>query len=83
MDVGDVAGAIRVHCCRYDECRSQQIADLNSDVILAVPEGWQFQDARKVDLLGAEHLGEDRMRHRDVETLGAGIGDAESNVVHG
>ena len=82
MNVGNVAGAIGVHCCRHDERRSQQIAYLHSNVVLAVSKGWQFHDAGIVDSLVAEHLSEDGMRYGNVETLGAGICDAESNVVN-
>ena len=82
MDICNVTGAIGVCCRWHDESRGQQIAHLDTDVVLAVSKGRQLHDAGKVNLLCAEHLREDGMRHRNVEALGAGIGDADSNVVH-
>lgn len=61
-----MTSAKSVHHCRHDERRSQEVADLQSDVIVAVAESWQLHDARVVCSFRAEHLSEDGMRNRHV-----------------
>ena len=81
MNIGDMASAVRMHRRWHNQARSQKVAELHTYMIVAVPESWQFQDTGIVCPLGTKHLCEDRVGHRDVQPLGAGIRDTEPHIV--
>lgn len=83
VNIGDVTRAICVGRHRHDQCRGQEVANLNSHMIVAMSKRGQLHDSWILGLSRAEHLREDRMRYWHVQSLGARIGNAKADVIHG
>jgi hypothetical protein len=83
MYVSDVPCAVGVDCCWHNESRGQEIGKLDTHVVVAVSKRGQFHYPRIMRPFHAEHLREDRVRHRYVQSLRAGIRDAEPDIILG
>lgn len=81
MHIVYMAAAIRLSRNRKQECGTEQIRNLNPDVIVAVAKCGHLQDARMGVTCGLKLLREQGMRNDDVLAFGSAVGDNESSVV--
>jgi len=72
--------AVRLHREGEDDRRGQQVGELKTNVIFAVPEGGHFHDAAPGIALALVLLGEDAMGHASILTFTPAVGDDESHI---
>ena len=81
MNIGYVPRAVGERGHRVEERRANEVGELNSDVILAVPERGEFDHAGVVISAPLEFLGKDRVRNGGVLPLCAAVRDDDAFVV--